>query len=68
SKYFAAGGDIDGIILTGGIAYSKYFTNQIKAYVDPIMPLTVYPGEDEMQALVEGAMRVIKGLEQPQKY
>ena len=68
SMYFAAKGDIDGIILTGGIAYSKYFTNFIKSYVDPICPVTVYPGEDEMQALAEGAMRVLRGEEKYQIY
>lgn len=68
AMYFVAGGDIDGIILTGGIAYSKYFTNKIKEYVDPIKCVTVYPGEDEMQALVEGAMRVLLGKEEAKNY
>lgn len=68
AMYFVAGGDIDGIILTGGIAYSKYFTNKIKEYVDPIKEVTVYPGEDEMQALVEGAMRVLLGKEKGKIY
>ena len=63
SMYFAAKGDIDGILLTGGIAYSKYFTNLIKEYVDPIKVVTVYPGEDEMQALVDGALRVLNKKE-----
>jgi butyrate kinase len=68
SMYFAAGGDVDGIILTGGIAYSKYFTTYIKQYIDPILEVTVYPGEDEMQALAEGAMRVLTGKEKVLEY
>ena len=68
SMYFVCKGDIDGIILTGGIAYSKYFTDYIKKHVDPIKKVTVYPGEDEMQALAEGAMRVMRNQEKPLNY
>jgi len=68
AMYFVAKGDIDGILLTGGIAYSKYFTDYIKEYIDPISLVKVFPGEDEMQALAEGAMRVITGKEQAKKY
>jgi butyrate kinase len=68
SMYFVAKGDIDGIILTGGIAYSKYFTDYIKAHVDQIKEVTVYPGEDEMQSLVDGTLRVIYGEEKALKY
>ncbi|MFA7075646.1 MAG: butyrate kinase [Candidatus Izemoplasmatales bacterium] len=68
SMYFVAKGDIDGVLLTGGIAYSKYFTDQIKTYVDPIVKVTVYPGEDEIQALVEGAMRVLNNKEEAKEY
>lgn len=68
SMYFVAKGDIDGIILTGGIAYSKYFTNYIKTYVDPINEVTVYPGEDEMQALVDGTLRVLNKEEKALRY
>jgi len=56
-------GKVDQIILTGGIAYSKYFTELIASYVDWIAPVTVIPGENEMQALCDGALRVLRGEE-----
>ena len=66
--YFAAKGHIDGILITGGIAYSEYFIDYLRKHVDPIMPLKVYPGEDEMRALAEGAMRVLLREERSQCY
>jgi butyrate kinase len=68
SMYFVAKGDIKAVLLTGGIAYSKYFTDYIKKHVEPIVDVKVYPGEDEMQALVEGALRVLTGKEKPKNY
>lgn len=66
--YFAAGGDIQGILLTGGIAYSKYFIDYLKKHINPIALVKVYPGEDEMRALAEGAMRVMTKEEQARIY
>ncbi|MDY0140238.1 MAG: butyrate kinase, partial [Candidatus Izemoplasmatales bacterium] len=68
SMYFAAGGEVEAVLLTGGIAYSKYFTDYIKKHVEPIVKVKVYPGEDEMQALVEGAIRVLSGEEKALNY
>ena len=56
-------GKVDQIILTGGIAYSDYFTGMIREQVDWIAPVTVIPGENEMQALAEGVLRVLRGQE-----
>lgn len=56
-------GSVDRIVLTGGIAYSEYFTGEIIRRVKFIAPVTVYPGENEMQALAEGAYRVLTGQE-----
>jgi len=56
-------GKIDAIILTGGIAYSGYFTGLVSSMVDWIAPVTVLPGENEMQALADGALRVMRGEE-----
>ncbi len=56
-------GKVDQIILTGGIAYSEYFTGMIRDQVDWIAPVTVIPGENEMQALAEGVLRVLRGQE-----
>jgi butyrate kinase len=58
-----ARGKVDAIILTGGIAYSEYFTGMIVPMVDWIAPVTVMPGENEMQSLAEGVLRVLRGEE-----
>lgn len=57
-------GNIDGIILTGGIAYSNQFVRMIKERVDFIGEVIVVPGEDEMLALCEGALGTITGQEE----
>jgi butyrate kinase len=59
-------GKVDAIVLTGGVAYSKYLTDYIEAQVGFIAPVIVKPGEDEMIALNEGVMRVESG-EEPAK-
>ena len=56
-------GQIDAIILTGGIAYANEFVNMIRDRVSFISLVMVYPGEEEMLALCEGALRVLKGEE-----
>lgn len=68
AMYFIASGKIDAIILTGGLAYNSGFVDMIKAYVNPISPITVYPGEDEMRALAEGTLRVLTKQEKLQVY
>ncbi len=62
-------GDVDAIILTGGIAYdSQLFVPWIKERVSFIAEIIVYPGEDEMKALYEGAVRVLSGEEEAKVY
>lgn len=61
-------GQIDAIILTGGLAYSIYLTTRIVGYVSYIAPVLIEPGEDEMQALAEGAWQVLSGREQAAVY
>ena len=61
-------GKVDQIILTGGIAYGEQVTNDIKERVSFIAPVTVYPGEDELLALAEGALRVMRGEEAAKEY
>lgn len=61
-------GKVDNIILTGGLAYSDYLINKIIEAVNFIAPVVVYPGENEMDALIKGALRVINGLEKPKIY
>jgi butyrate kinase len=54
-------GDVDVILITGGVAHSKWFVNQIIERVHKIAPVHVYPGEDEMKALAMNGMRVLRG-------
>lgn len=54
-------GQIDAIILTGGIAYSDYVIPRLKKYVSFLAPVFVYPGENEMEALALNALGVLKG-------
>lgn len=61
-------GKVDAIILTGGIAYSNYITTQIEEKVKFISEVLVYPGEDELLALSEGALRVLRGEEEAKEY
>jgi butyrate kinase len=61
-------GNVDSIILTGGIAYNKDLINYIKEMVSYIAPVVVYPGEDEMQALAMNGQLVMTGEVQPKVY
>ena len=61
-------GKVDQIILTGGIAHGKQVTEGIRERVGFIAPITIYPGEDELLALAEGAIRVLTGEEQAKVY
>lgn len=61
-------GEVDGIILTGGIAYNNMFATWIKDRVNFIADVVVYPGEDELIALAEGGLRVLRGEEQAKEY
>jgi len=48
-------GEVDAIILTGGVAHSKFITGEIKKYVNFLAPLHIFAGEDEMKALAYNA-------------
>jgi butyrate kinase len=61
-------GDIDAIVVTGGIAYSNMLVNWIKERVSFLGKILVYPGEDEMGALALGALRVLRKEEEPKIY
>ena len=54
-------GEVDGILITGGVANSQWFVNLIIDRVEFIAPVHVYPGEDEMRALAYNGLRVLKG-------
>lgn len=61
-------GDVDAIVITGGIAYDKNFINWIRNRVGFIADVLVYPGEREMEALALGALRVLRGQEEAREY
>ncbi len=61
-------GKVDAIVLTGGIAYSKIVTSYIEERVGFICPVKIYPGEDEMIALAQGGLRVLRGEEEAKSY
>jgi butyrate kinase len=68
AMYFACKGKVDGILITGGMAHSKYLTKYLKSYLDNICPVYIYPGEDEMRALAEGTLRALRKEEKLQAY
>jgi butyrate kinase len=61
-------GVIDGIILTGGLANSAMMTSLIRKWIDFIAPVYIYPGEDEISALAEGGLRVLRKKEELKRY
>jgi butyrate kinase len=61
-------GEVDAIVLTGGLAHSEMLVGWIRERVAWIAPMLVYPGEDEMLAMAQGALRVLRGEEQAHEY
>jgi len=61
-------GEVDGILITGGVANSKWFVSMIVERVHTIAPTHVYPGEDEMRALAFNGLRVLKGKAEIKEY
>ena len=57
-------GHIDGIILTGGMARSEYVVSRLKQRISWMAPVYVYPGQDEMLALAQNALAVLRGERQ----
>jgi butyrate kinase len=62
------GEKVDAILFTGGIAHDSEFVGLIQERVQWIAPCLLYPGEDEMLALAQGALRVLSGEEEPKRY
>ncbi|AYD40644.1 butyrate kinase [Clostridium fermenticellae] len=61
-------GKVDVIVITGGIAYSDMITRWIKKRVEFIAPVEIMPGENEMESLALGILRVLKGEEEAKEY
>lgn len=60
--------EVDAIVYTGGMAYEQFFCDDITAYVGRLAPVLRLPGEEEMRALAEGALRVLHGEAQAERY
>ena len=54
-------GKVDAILLTGGMAHSEYITSRLQERVSFLAPVHVYPGEDELEALVMNALGALRG-------
>jgi butyrate kinase len=61
-------GKVDGILITGGIAYDKWFVGKLREYAEWIGPFFIYPGENEMEALAMNALRVLHGEVEVKEY
>ncbi len=61
-------GDVDAIVLTGGLAYDENLTGWIEDRVSFITRVMIFPGEEEMIALVQGVLRVLKAQETAKEY
>ena len=61
-------GEVDAIYLTGGLAYSQLLMGWVVERTAWIAPVLIYPGEDEMLSLVQGALRVLCGEEIAREY
>ena len=61
-------GKVDAILLTGGLARSEYITDRVRERVEFIAPVYIYPGQDEMKALTENALAVLRGERKAMDY
>ena len=61
-------GNVDGIVLTGGLLRFDDLVQGIRDACEWIAPLSLYPGELEHEAMAKGALRVLKGEEKAKKY
>ncbi|HEY5513729.1 MAG TPA: butyrate kinase [Geomonas sp.] len=64
----ALDGEVDGIVLTGGLANSGELVAALRRKVGFIAPVFLRPGEHEIDALIGGALRVLSGIEEPRLY
>ncbi len=61
-------GQTDAIILTGGLAHSELLINWIREMVGKLAEIIIYPGEDELLAMIEGTLKAIHGETPIQTY
>ena len=68
TDYFGITGKVDGILLTGGIAFNAPVVDYIRDRCSFLAPITVYPGENELEALAINALVVLRGVVEPKIY
>ena len=56
-------GKVDALLLTGGMAHSEKLVGDLRGFVGWIAPIMLFPGEDELPAMIEGVLRVLRGEE-----
>ena len=61
-------GNIDAILLTGGLAHSEYVVNELRRRIGFLAPVYCFPGEDEMEALALNALAVLQGKRKAKVY
>ncbi len=61
-------GQIDAILLTGGMAHSDYIVSELRRRIGFLAPVYVFPGEDEMEALALNALAVLQGRREAKEY
>jgi len=61
-------GDVQAIVLTGGLAYSEMLMGWVRERVEWIAPVICLPGERELLAMAQGALRVLNGVEEVRDY
>jgi butyrate kinase len=64
----AVSGRVDAVVLTGGLARSERVVGEIRDRVAFLAPVLVYPGENELEALVQGVLPVLRGEAEPLVY
>ncbi|MBD3165203.1 butyrate kinase, partial [bacterium] len=64
----ALGGNLDGVVLTGGLVKSEKLLQDIRTKIEFLGEIFVFAGEEEMLALAEGALRVLRGEETAKRY
>lgn len=61
-------GEVDAVFITGGLAHSDYLTSRLRSRIDFIAPVYIFPGSEELNNLVRGGLRAIKGIEETRDY
>ena len=61
-------GQVDGILLGGGMVHNKKLVADITEACSWIAPVSAYPGEFELEAMAAGAIRVLNGVEAAKEY